>query len=48
MGALSSTTVFADVADYVLNDRYSTRHHRYFMREARVVAYSQFLASYKV
>jgi len=35
------------VADQVLGSTWLTNHHRYFLREARVTAYGQFLQSYK-
>ena len=38
---------FPDVADKVLASAWLTEHHRYFLREARVTAYGQFLQSYK-
>ena len=38
---------FAEVSDAVKDDRYLHAHYRYFMREARIVAYTQFLESYK-
>ena len=38
---------FAEISDAVKNDRYLHAHYRYFMREARIVAYTQFLESYK-
>lgn len=38
---------FQGLSDYVRTDMFLSRHYRYFMREARVVAYSQFLESYK-
>jgi len=38
---------FVEVAERVRADPYLHQHHRYFMREMRVVAYGQFLESYK-
>lgn len=38
---------FIPVADMVRADRYLNPHLRYFMREVRLVAYTQFLSSYK-
>lgn len=38
---------FAKLCEQVRADPYLHAHHRYFMREIRVVAYSQFLESYK-
>lgn len=38
---------FAGLTDAVRKDRYLNPHFRYFMREVRVVAYAQFLESYK-
>lgn len=38
---------FIPVADMVRTDRYLNPHLRYFMREVRLVAYTQFLSSYK-
>jgi len=38
---------FASVSDQIRNDMYLYPHMRYFMREIRVVAYNQFLESYK-
>ncbi|CAK0751867.1 proteasome regulatory particle subunit [Coccomyxa viridis] len=38
---------FAAIADQVREDIYLHRHLRYYVREVRVVAYSQFLDSYK-
>ena len=35
------------VADQVKNDPYLKLHYKYFIRETRVVIYSQFLESYK-
>ena len=35
------------VADQVLGSTWLANHHRYFLREARVTAYGQFLQSYK-
>ena len=35
------------VIDYVKKDKYMDIHSRYFIRETRVVVYSQFLESYK-
>jgi 26S proteasome regulatory subunit N7 len=40
-------TAFPAVADQVLASAWLTEHHRYFLREARVTAYGQFLQSYK-
>jgi 26S proteasome regulatory subunit N7 len=33
--------------DSVKADKYLSLHYRYFMRETRIVIYSQFLESYK-
>eukprot|EP00850_Spirogloea_muscicola_P006166 SM000029S10461 [mRNA] locus=s29:265978:268049:- [translate_table: standard] len=38
---------FAGLTDAVRRDRYLAPHFRYYMREVRVLAYSQFLESYK-
>ncbi|CAM6092444.1 unnamed protein product [Calypogeia fissa] len=38
---------FAGLTDAIRLDRYLFPHFRYYMREVRVVAYSQFLESYK-
>lgn len=38
---------FAGLAEDMKKDRYVRTHFRYFLREVRVVAYSQFLESYK-
>jgi len=38
---------FLWVIDYVKNNKYLSKHSRYFIRETRVVVYSQFLESYK-
>ncbi|CAG9321349.1 unnamed protein product [Blepharisma stoltei] len=38
---------FVDVIDLVANDNYISQHKRYWAREMRVVAYSQFLESYR-
>lgn len=38
---------FLWVIDYVKNDKYMKIHSRYFIRQTRVVVYSQFLESYK-
>ena len=38
---------FPDVADAVNKSTWLHAHHRYFLREARVAAYAQYLASYK-
>ncbi|KAL2651148.1 hypothetical protein R1flu_019276 [Riccia fluitans] len=38
---------FAGLTDQIRLDRYLFPHFRYYMREVRVVAYSQFLESYK-
>eukprot|EP00897_Mesotaenium_endlicherianum_P004689 jgi/Mesen1/4248/ME000022S03532 len=38
---------FAGLTEAIRRDRYLYPHLRYFMREVRVVAYSQFLESYK-
>eukprot|EP00891_Asterochloris_glomerata_P007406 jgi/Astpho2/7406/fgenesh1_pm.00114_%23_14_t len=38
---------FADVITRISSDRYLQPHLRYYVREVRVVAYSQFLDSYK-
>lgn len=38
---------FPTVADQVLGAAWLTEHHRYFLREARIMAYGQFLQSYK-
>jgi len=35
------------VMEAVKNDKYLKHHYRYFMRETRIVIYSQFLESYK-
>lgn len=40
-------TAFPLVADEVARCKWLSVHHRYFTREARLVAYSQFLQSYK-
>lgn len=40
-------TAFPVVADGVLNNTWLTNHHRFFLREARVLAYQQYLQSYK-
>eukprot|EP00276_Gloeochaete_wittrockiana_P002743 CAMPEP_0184671304 /NCGR_PEP_ID=MMETSP0308-20130426/85415_1 /TAXON_ID=38269 /ORGANISM="Gloeochaete witrockiana, Strain SAG 46.84" /LENGTH=388 /DNA_ID=CAMNT_0027118395 /DNA_START=40 /DNA_END=1206 /DNA_ORIENTATION=+ len=37
----------ANIAVQIRADRYLSRHTRYFLREVRVVAYSQFLESYQ-
>lgn len=39
--------MFLWVIEKVRNDTYLNPHHRYFIRETRVVIYSQFLESYK-
>lgn len=36
-----------DVADLIKMDMFLEPHHRYFLREIRIVVYSQFLESYK-
>eukprot|EP00743_Colponemidia_sp_Colp-15_P001338 GILK01001465.1.p1 GENE.GILK01001465.1~~GILK01001465.1.p1 ORF type:complete len:420 (+),score=83.23 GILK01001465.1:82-1260(+) len=38
---------FVHIMDQVRRDRYFSPHTRYFVREMRIVAYSQFLESYK-
>ena len=38
---------FLWVIEKVKTDSYLKNHHRYFIRETRVVIYSQFLESYK-
>ncbi|KAJ7295423.1 hypothetical protein O6H91_Y189500 [Diphasiastrum complanatum] len=38
---------FAGLTDQIRLDRYLSPHFRYYMREVRTVAYSQFLESYK-
>lgn len=38
---------FVNIADKVSMDMYLYPHYRYFMRQVRIVAYSQFLESYK-
>lgn len=38
---------FAGLAEEMKRDRYMRTHFRFFLREVRVVAYSQFLESYK-
>ena len=38
---------FPVVADQVLASTWLTKHHRYFLREVRVMAYGQYLQSYK-
>ncbi len=38
---------FAGITDQIRSDRYLQPHFRYYMREVRSVAYSQFLESYK-
>ncbi len=38
---------FAGITDQIRSDRYLHPHFRYYMREMRAVAYSQFLESYK-
>lgn len=40
-------TVFLKVIELVKHDPYLKLHSRYFIRETRVVIYSQFLESYK-
>ena len=40
-------TVFLKVIELVKQDPYLKLHSRYFIRETRVVIYSQFLESYK-
>lgn len=39
--------VFVNIIETVRNDSYMLNHSRYFVRETRVVIYSQFLESYK-
>ena len=38
---------FAGLMDFVRRDMYLAPHFRWYMREARLVAYAQFLESYK-
>eukprot|EP00245_Coleochaete_scutata_P006944 TRINITY_DN217_c0_g1_i1.p1 TRINITY_DN217_c0_g1~~TRINITY_DN217_c0_g1_i1.p1 ORF type:complete len:387 (+),score=111.59 TRINITY_DN217_c0_g1_i1:127-1287(+) len=38
---------FAGLTDQIRTDRYLLPHFRYYMKEVRVIAYSQFLESYK-
>lgn len=40
-------SAFAGLAEHIKLDRYLQPHFRYFMREVRIVVYSQFLESYK-
>jgi 26S proteasome regulatory subunit N7 len=40
-------TSFPAVGDQVMASAWLAQHHRYFLREARVAAYAQFLQSYK-
>jgi len=35
------------IADEVRNDKYLKLHYKYFIRETRIIIYSQFLESYK-
>lgn len=37
----------AGLTEHIKLDRYLQPHFRYFMREVRIVVYSQFLESYK-
>ena len=37
----------APLTDDIRRDRYLSPHYHYYMREVRVVAYTQFLESYK-
>jgi len=39
--------VFVNIIELVRNDPYMRLHLRYFIRETRVIVYSQFLESYK-
>ncbi|GAQ91206.1 26S proteasome regulatory subunit N7 [Klebsormidium nitens] len=40
-------SAFAPLTDDVRRDRYLSPHYHYYMREVRVIAYTQFLESYK-
>lgn len=40
-------SAFAGLTEHIKLDRYLQPHFRYFMREVRIVVYSQFLESYK-
>jgi len=47
-GIFSSPTLFiVEIIETVKKDRFMSKHSKYFVKEMRIVAYSQFLESYK-